>query len=76
MGVRDADRTAARTPARCASPDADDGRTMVVHTPDAIRRWHEAADVLDGSDVLPGFSVVTSAVFADLKRDPMPAFDG
>lgn len=43
-----------------------DTRSIVVHTPHAIPRWHEGDDVLDGGDVLPGFSVVTSAVFADL----------
>ena len=43
-----------------------DARTVAVHPAGALPRWHQGDDVLDGGDVLPGFSVVTSAVFADL----------
>lgn len=49
-----------------ADPDT---RTIVVHTPRAIPRWHERDDVLDGGDVLPGFRVATAEVFADLDPD-------
>ena len=52
-----------------ADPDT---RTIIVHTSSAIPRWHEGADVLDGGDVLPGFSVVASDVFADLDPTPTP----
>lgn len=43
-------------------------RSVVVHTRGGLPRTLRSADVLDGGDVLPGFSAVTSAVFADLDE--------
>ena len=47
-----------------------DRRAVAVHPAGALPRWHEGDDPLDGGDVLPGFSVPTSALFADLDPDP------
>lgn len=47
-------------------------RTIVVHQPGALPRLVRGDDVLDGGDVLPGFRVVASDVFADLDPDPAP----
>ncbi len=41
-------------------------RTVTVQTRGGLPRVLRGDDVLDGGDVLPGFRVVTSAVFADL----------
>lgn len=47
-----------------------EARTIVVHRPGALPRLLRDQDVLDGGDVLPGFRVVTSDVFADLDSAP------
>lgn len=46
-----------------------DARTITVHRPGTPPRVLRGDDVLDGGDVLPGFGVVTSAIFADLDPD-------
>lgn len=50
-----------------ADPDA---RTIIVHEPGTPPRLLRGGDVLDGGDVLPGFRVAVSDVFADLDPDP------
>ena len=47
-----------------------DVRTVIVHRPGALPLHLPGDDPLAGGDVLPGFAVPTSALFAEL--DPLP----
>jgi Uma2 family endonuclease len=43
-------------------------RTVAVHSPTAPARWLREGDVLDGGDVIPGFSVPVADLFDGIAR--------
>jgi Uma2 family endonuclease len=53
-----------------------DGGKVFVFSPDADPQTLTAGDVLDGGDVLPGFSLPVADIFAELEIDSAPPSQG
>jgi Uma2 family endonuclease len=60
---------------RCAWLIDPAARTVAVHTPGGPARVLGERDVLDGSEVLPGFSLPLDRLFAELDRTGSPPGD-